>query len=113
MGKTWTVVLALLTGCATQADIDTWRGASLTDLVLTYGAPSSRTELDSGEYVVEFSHSQTVPVNSYTDATGTHLTGGGTYHCRLWFVLDETNRVKSGSSRGNIGGCNKLIKARE
>ncbi|MEW5248671.1 hypothetical protein [Microbulbifer discodermiae] len=99
-------------GCASQADIDSWQGATFGELVANYGAPSATTNLSNGERLVEFSHYRNAPVSSYNDSVGTHVTGGGTYQCKLWFIIGSDNRVKSGKAKGNIGGCNRLIEAR-
>ena len=90
------ILILLLAGCASQADIDSWRGANYTDLVMAYGPPSNATELGNGARSVEFQY--------ISDYNG--------YQCKAWFVLDQYEQVVDGRMRGNIGGCNNLIRER-
>jgi len=90
--------LALIAACATQTDIDSWIGSSYDDLILTYGVPVAEASLSNGNRMIEFHHSRFIQSNEY--------------ECTLRFLVDPDDFVVRGDSRGNIGGCNQLIEAR-
>ena len=96
--------LAHLTGCAItgpsgQAEIDTWIGATVDELYLAYGTPAKTVEQGDGNTIVEFQHSR--------------LASSTPYYCTVRYLVNSAGTVVSGSYEGNIGGCNRLIQARQ
>lgn len=94
--------LACLSGCATtgpagKAEIDTWTGATVDELYLAYGTPSRLIEQGDGSTIVEFQHSR--------------LDSSTPYYCTVRYEVDPAGFIVGGSAEGNIGGCNRLIKA--
>jgi hypothetical protein len=88
-----------ITGPKGQTEIDTWIGAPVDELQLTYGTPSKTVAQDDGKTLVEFQHSR--------------LDSSTPYYCTVEFLVDSAGIVVSGTHDGNIGGCNHLIQVRQ
>lgn len=99
MKKLIFITFFYLIGCATQANLDTWVGSSRDELILTYGAPSRTVQLDDGSTLIEFSHQR--------------FHSGNEYYCTARFLISKSGLVKNVKADGNIGGCNRLIKAKK
>lgn len=109
------LLITLLAGCASQADLDTWQGANFDELVMAYGPPDKSATLEDGRKLVEFTYNYTSGTRSnFNYATGREETSGGnSYFCRVRFMVGDDNRVETGNMYGNIGGCNALVRTRD
>ncbi len=92
-----------ITGCAItgpsgQAEIDTWIGATVDELYLAYGKPSTSVQQADGNTLVAFQHSR--------------LDSSTPYYCTVRYLVNPAGMVVSGTYEGNIGGCNRLIQVR-
>ncbi|MEX2962855.1 hypothetical protein [Microbulbifer sp. TYP-18] len=65
-------------GCASQANINSWQGASLSELVMEFGTPTGETTLESGR-MIEFERTVFIDGTSYT--------------CYRRYLLNEAGRV--------------------
>ena len=95
-----------LSGCAglgvPKQAFDDWTGATMDEVLVTYGVPARQISLSSGGMLVEF----------YNDFS---LSIGGNrheYYCTVRFQFDHLGSVISKSQDGNLGGCNRLFKYR-
>ena len=100
--STFLVATVYTAGCATtgpsgQAEIDTWKGATIDELYQAYGTPSQPVARIDGNSRVEFEYSR---LNSSTP-----------YYCTVQYTVDPSGIVLGGTYEGNIGGCNHLIRA--
>lgn len=97
ISATFSLVLGL-GGCALfggQSTIDSWAGHTSSDLIASWGPPSSIQRLPDGRTTVEF--------------TSSHAVQGTSYDCRAWFLVSPVDVILKGSISGSIGGCNRLL----
>ena len=93
------LIVTLLTGCATQNALDTWRGATSDEVILTYGPPDIITSLSDGSEIIAFKHS--------------NMAYNYTHWCDLGFVVNTQGIVTKTRMDGNIGGCNAYVKTKK
>ena len=120
---TLTVISLAVAACATQQNyqiaLNSWRGASINDLVKVWGYPAKRSKAPDGNALYIYSSHEhgrnpvyrtggTTTVTKNGDniqVTNTPMvtSGGGTYdyRCTTWFEVNKKNIIVNTSFRGN------------
>jgi hypothetical protein len=90
------LTIALVAGCASKADMESWIGHPADDLVYALGPPAQDMVLDDRRRVMTYQHSR--------------MHNGTTYYCTAIFRSNAAGLVSSAEiTGGNIGGCNRFL----
>jgi hypothetical protein len=96
---------AVLSGCATtknyESILDSWIGADVDELVLTWGSPHSTQELCSGNTIIEYHDRRIVFIPGSFAIPAIGPPQNYIFYCKTRFVIDQSGIVTTWDWEGD------------
>ncbi len=102
------VAALLLVGCTNfDKAFGGWVGYPVDNLVAQWGPPAANHKMQDGTQVISYSAQRYFQV---AKGPGIPTAFSGTYWCEVRYAVNLIGVIVSWKSRGNIGGCNTLLR---
>ena len=108
MKKVFVILAALSLGACTNFSeaFGGWVGNHTDELVTQWGPPVATHQMRDGRKVLSYNAQEHFSV----EGPGIPVPFSGTYWCEVTYVTDSDGFIVSWNGKGNIGGCNALLR---